>query len=223
MDPKLYKAAIMGDVEPLNEVNTQLLYSEAPHQQTALHIAARLGHDKFVRRMMELCRPLVRRQNSDEDTPLHCAARNGSVEVIKAMVDRAPSVDVERGDVMVLMRMRNGRGNTALHEALRWGHGAAAVKLVQGDPALSFAINNAGESALHLAAKLHLPRVIEEIFSLLSSMFLLHLSLFFTFFSIHSWVMKIRSAHLAGHIQHRDATQLMESVKTQPGYYGLAS
>lgn len=58
--------------------NAQLLYSEGPEQQTAMHIASRWGHVEFVKKMLELSGThLIGKPNSDEDTPLHCAARNG--------------------------------------------------------------------------------------------------------------------------------------------------
>ncbi|KAL7152049.1 hypothetical protein ABFS83_04G071800 [Erythranthe nasuta] len=52
-----------------------------------------------------------------------------------------------------LLRAKNERGNTALHEALIHGWDSIAQHLIQGDPEGSYIQNNKGESAVYLAAR----------------------------------------------------------------------
>ncbi|XXG44993.1 hypothetical protein AAC387_Pa02g0200 [Persea americana] len=161
MHPQLYRASRSGNVSCLRNVaatDQRLLYSEAPQQQTALHISARLGHVDFVQEMIGLCRHLVMQPNSDGNTPLHCAATNGRLEVVQLLSESS----VNRQDVS-LLRMRNNQGNTALHEAVMKGHDDVAIRLLQADQTLSSIVNNSGMSPLHLAAKRERPEVVQEI------------------------------------------------------------
>lgn len=162
MHPQLYRASRSGNVSRLRNVaatDQRLLYSEAPQQQTALHISARLGHVDFVQEMLGLCRPLVMQPNSDGNTPLHCAATNGRVEVVQLLMSDS---SLSREDIG-LLRMRNNQGNTALHEAVMKGHDDVAIRLLQADQTQSSIVNNSGMSPLHLAAKRERPEVVQEI------------------------------------------------------------
>ncbi|KAL0406322.1 UNVERIFIED_CONTAM: protein ACCELERATED CELL DEATH 6 [Sesamum latifolium] len=52
-----------------------------------------------------------------------------------------------------VLRAKNGRGNTALHEALINGHESVAQYLIREDPEVSYYRNKENKSALYLAAK----------------------------------------------------------------------
>src|SRR6185437_15791555 len=52
------------------------------------------------------------------DTPLHCAVRAGNAEMASLLIRQADCCDREK----IMLRMQNKRGETALHEAVRFGH-----------------------------------------------------------------------------------------------------
>ncbi|KAK1283954.1 hypothetical protein QJS10_CPB21g00830 [Acorus calamus] len=59
----------------------------------------------------------------------------------------------------------NLKGNTALHEAMRFRRTKVAMALLGFDPRLADGLNHAGESPLYLACELRMMVVVESIFS----------------------------------------------------------
>ncbi|GMY20690.1 ankyrin repeat-containing protein At2g01680 [Fagus crenata] len=164
MDPKLFKAAMTGDVhflESLNEDdNSNFLCQVTPKKNTVLHIAAEFNQLEFVRVVTHRCPLLFQSGNSNGDTPLHVAAKVGCCEIVGYFISHAQTlqVDVESGHVdeshkkKELLRIVNVDKDTALHCATRNGHYQSVKLLIEADPELSNLTNNAYESTLYLAA-----------------------------------------------------------------------
>ena len=89
-------------------------------------------------------------QNARGDTPLHIAARLGKLDFATLLVQHARGIDVE-GGYRYLLRKKNKKKNTALHEAVENGHYGVAKLLIEEDPNLSCFENNTGESPLFMA------------------------------------------------------------------------
>uniref|UniRef100_A0A6N2LYS0 Uncharacterized protein n=1 Tax=Salix viminalis TaxID=40686 RepID=A0A6N2LYS0_SALVM len=87
---------------------------------------------------------LITTQNSQEDTVLHLAAREGKdSQAIKSLVDSNTSV----------VRMKNEMGNTPLHDAAIKGNRELAIFLVSKDPEVAYYNNKYGRSPLYLAVE----------------------------------------------------------------------
>ena len=105
MDPKLYKAAMIGDLhflESLNEDdNSNFLCQVTPKKNTVLHVAAEFKQSEFVQAVTQRCPLLFHQANSNGDTPLHVAARAGYSEIVGFFIShpRTLQVDVESGQV----------------------------------------------------------------------------------------------------------------------------
>jgi ankyrin repeat protein len=98
-----------------------------------LHIAAKLGHVDLVRAisMREGLVVNVPAKNKRGETPLHCAAANGNVDMIDLLILMAGEVGA-----MQLLSERNHNGETCLHEAVRCGNIEAAKRLDMADLAV---------------------------------------------------------------------------------------
>ncbi|KAK1323200.1 hypothetical protein QJS10_CPA02g00613 [Acorus calamus] len=159
MEQGLYKAARLGDLQyVLQPDNVRWLQSSTPHGNTALHIAARLGHIDFAKALLtrcESCDILLTRTNDDGENPLHVAAKAGDANVAEAMMTHRKPVDPETGveGVAVITKAKNQEGNTPLHEAVRAGHSEVAMKLLQWDRAVADEANLEGKTPLHLATQ----------------------------------------------------------------------
>jgi ankyrin repeat protein len=163
MDPKLFEAAMTGDLhflESLNEDdNSNFLCQVTPKKSTALHVAAEFHQSEFVRAVTHRCPLLFQSGNSNGDTPLHVAAKVGCCEIVGYFISHAQTlqVDVESGRVdeshkkKELLRMVNVDKDTALHCTTRNDHFQSVKLLIEADPELSNLINNADESPLYLA------------------------------------------------------------------------
>ena len=107
----------------------------------SLKFACQNGDEKMVRRLLEdyKCDPLL--PDSDTgDTPLHSAAISGNVSLVSFLLDC-------QSDPM----KRNKEGNTALHEACKWGYLEIAERLIHAELSAINARNQMKESPLHLA------------------------------------------------------------------------
>ncbi|XP_042519927.1 protein ACCELERATED CELL DEATH 6-like [Macadamia integrifolia] len=88
MSKRLYEAATTGDKKVFEEKNEMLhLFTWTHEENNCLHIAARFGHEEFIRRVLSLCPTLLYQLNSREDNPLHVAARAGYFRVVKVLTD----------------------------------------------------------------------------------------------------------------------------------------
>ncbi|GAB4824959.1 hypothetical protein Ancab_007831 [Ancistrocladus abbreviatus] len=146
----------------------------SPLGNTLLHVAASHHNEKICRLIAYHCPSLIMKQNSKGDTALHLAARTGDT-AIHATVKHASVINtlliLQEGWVephvssewteevrahphaVRLQRVRNNKGNTALHEALINGQKRIAFCLIEHDPEVSYFLNAAGESPLYWAVK----------------------------------------------------------------------
>ncbi|KAK1304033.1 hypothetical protein QJS10_CPB11g01201 [Acorus calamus] len=158
MKLELYEAARIGDVQYLNKTTeTETLLSITPQGNTALHIAARLGHVEFAKALLRRCDSLLTRTNDDDENPLHFAAKAGHGNVAEALIAHAETrpddPETEVRGVAVITRAKNQEGDTPLHEAVREGYVEVALKLLGWDKAAADEANHAGKTPLHFAAR----------------------------------------------------------------------
>ncbi|KAJ0966130.1 hypothetical protein J5N97_027268 [Dioscorea zingiberensis] len=105
---------------------------------TVLHIAAQHGHLDLAKEGCSREPSLVAAVNTRLETPLHCCAREGHDHIVSHIIDTARSgIDEEDYDWLSVLRARNVHGETALHEALRFGHELVAKKLIEADNELA--------------------------------------------------------------------------------------
>lgn len=84
---------------------------------------------------------LVNFRNMNGDSPLHIAARVGSVEISRFLTQQA----------VLNVNITNEQGDTALHDAVRGVHLGVVKSLVKFNPDWTRAENKVGESPLFLA------------------------------------------------------------------------
>ena len=92
------------------------------------------------------------------DSPLHLAAREGHLEVVKAIIHAAKTVserDIESGIGVdkAMLRMTNNEHDTALHEAVRYHHPEVVKWLIEEDPEFTYGANFSGGTPLYMAAE----------------------------------------------------------------------
>ncbi|RLN27593.1 hypothetical protein C2845_PM05G19220 [Panicum miliaceum] len=131
-----------------------LLQGVTSDGDSALHVVAAAGDGGGYLRSAEViygkARNLLEARNKGGNTPLHCAAREGNVEMLALLVRLAGE---ER--VAALRRMQNEEGETALHEAIRAGDMRLVDVLMTADPCLARVPDGgAGASPLYVAVAL---------------------------------------------------------------------
>ncbi|EEF43586.1 ankyrin repeat-containing protein, putative [Ricinus communis] len=107
MDPELFKAATSGEIAFLERV-TPDEESENSNGDIPLHVAAGVGcieivlslitsillcgNPRHTRQLLAYNKDLIQKTNRDEDTALHCAARNGHHDVVKCLMNVDPEL-----------------------------------------------------------------------------------------------------------------------------------
>jgi cytohesin len=144
------------DVEPIHlavragkakAVATLLDAGVSPEMQlaktraTLLHEAAAYGRAEVIE-LLASRKASVDARNSEDQTPLHVAARDGHADAVKALLKAGAVVDLKQEAI----------GLTALHYAAREGH-ADAIKALLAKGASVNAVDKVGETALHMAAR----------------------------------------------------------------------
>uniref|UniRef100_A0ACD5XZE0 Uncharacterized protein n=1 Tax=Avena sativa TaxID=4498 RepID=A0ACD5XZE0_AVESA len=98
-----------------------LLKGVTPDGDTALHVVASNGDGKDFLRYASVIYErdigLLFVKNHRGDTPLHCAARAGNIEMASHLIDLAGHEGPDRK--LALLRMENKHHETALHDAIR--------------------------------------------------------------------------------------------------------
>ncbi|RWR88243.1 protein ACCELERATED CELL DEATH 6-like protein isoform X2 [Cinnamomum micranthum f. kanehirae] len=172
MNPQLHKAAREGDIVLLTRLmasnnRPDLTSSLTPQGNTVLHIATKFGHQGIVKEIIKQTRwsALVSQSNSKGDTPLHIAARAGHLDLIKLLTPTLEEGAPWRTDARVAWKTSNLEGSTAVHEALKNGHGKIALRLLKFEKKHKLArrVNKAKESPLYLAAEAGMSTVVREI------------------------------------------------------------
>ena len=176
MEPKLYKAAEAGNINPFKDrLPTSLSELLTPQKNTILHVYLenqRSGSNStdFVGQILERCPPLLLQANKKGEIPLHLAARYGHSNVVRVLIDRAKarSTDLERGatEAKNMLRMANEENDTALHVAARNIQAQVVKILTKEDPEFSYSANVHGETPLYIAANM---RFVDMFFSLKQS------------------------------------------------------
>ncbi|CAL5086365.1 unnamed protein product [Urochloa decumbens] len=157
MGPALLRAARTGDERRL--VKALLADPAAPDLDSAataggntlLHVAAAGGHADLASLLLRRAPRLLAARNAALDTPLHIAARAGAHKVVALLVAASTSSS-PASSLRALTRATNRRGETALHDAVRGGHEAAARALAAADPGIVALCGGAGESPFYMAA-----------------------------------------------------------------------
>ncbi|TVU38803.1 hypothetical protein EJB05_12193, partial [Eragrostis curvula] len=160
MSPELLRAARAGDERRL--VKALLADPAAPDLETAataggntlLHAAAAGGHAELASLLLRRAPGLLAARNAALDTPLHLAARAGAHKVVALLVASSSSSasSPSSSSLRPLTRATNRRGETALHDAVRGAHEAAARALAAADPGLVAVCGGAGDPPLYMAA-----------------------------------------------------------------------
>ncbi|CAK7349820.1 unnamed protein product [Dovyalis caffra] len=146
IEPLLYEYLKQDSIVPfqrcLEKYSAEKLVT--PSGNSLLHVAVSYGSDKIANYLAKEFPSLITSQNSQEDTFLHVAAREGRVSpTAKSLVQLNPS----------LMKKTNKKGNTPLHDAVIMGHKEVVVWLVNKEPDVAYYNNNTGQSPLYLAVE----------------------------------------------------------------------
>ncbi|KAJ6878154.1 protein ACCELERATED CELL DEATH 6-like [Populus alba x Populus x berolinensis] len=146
MDPSLYEFVKLDSVVPFKSCVRKRSAKElqTPAGNSLLHVAVSYGSDNITSYLAETFPSLITIQNSQKDTILHLAAREGKAsDTIKSLAESNPS----------LMRKTNTKGNTPLHDAVIKGNKELAKLLVSKDPEVAYYNNKNGRSPLYLAVE----------------------------------------------------------------------
>ena len=174
MDKELNMAAVQGDQELFNKVkdtdiesgliskyDSSYFLSRTPDGSNIIHIALRPGKvdtAEFVEKALNRFPALILQTDSNGDTPLHLAAKWHSPACIKLLGHLADyyqkaTLENNRGIFLLPWKVKNSKGNMAVHEALCTNHIYAADYLVNSDAEGAFYVNDAGETPLHVYAR----------------------------------------------------------------------
>ncbi|XP_062203236.1 ankyrin repeat-containing protein At2g01680-like [Phragmites australis] len=141
---------------------SSFLHGVTPDGDSALHVVAAAGngdgHLKNAKVIYDKARHLLGAPNRGGNTPLHRASRAGNVAMLSLLVDLARAEEEvggsdNEGRVEAILRVRNGIGETVLHEAIRAADTRAVDVLMTADPCLARVPDN-GTSPLFLAISL---------------------------------------------------------------------
>ncbi|XP_034686722.1 ankyrin-1-like [Vitis riparia] len=161
MPPEIYRAAAQGATHIILSKMPRDVQYLTPKKNTILHIAAQFGQPKcvawIIRHYSGDSSPL-QWPNLKGDSPLHLAAREGHLEVVKAIIRAAKTVserDIESGIGVdkAMLRMTNNEHDTALHEAVRYHHPEVVKWLIEKDPEFTYGANFSGGTPLYMAAE----------------------------------------------------------------------
>uniref|UniRef100_A0A7N0UFE0 Uncharacterized protein n=1 Tax=Kalanchoe fedtschenkoi TaxID=63787 RepID=A0A7N0UFE0_KALFE len=154
MEHELYWAAARSSLAEFNSILESVLARRDPNESlndvvrrvsplgnTLLHVAAAHGNSSLLARIASLSASLILSRNRDGDTPLHLAAEAGHATAVTELLSGSCPM------------VKNGQGNTALHEALIRSNEAAAGILARQDPVAMLCLNNEEKSGFYLAAE----------------------------------------------------------------------
>ncbi|KAF4368556.1 hypothetical protein F8388_018680 [Cannabis sativa] len=176
MDPVLYKAASNGQIDPFKEKCNELDLTKVitRRKNTVLHLNIIYGKTtddeiSFAIEILDMCPALLMQGDAREETPLLMAARYGRLSMVKFLIEKCENDQVMKSE---MMRMKNIEKDTALHEAVRFGHHEVVSILTREDPDFSYSANEAGETPLYLAIQRSYcwPKLVDEILGNCSSL-----------------------------------------------------
>ncbi|XP_061945146.1 protein ACCELERATED CELL DEATH 6-like isoform X2 [Populus nigra] len=147
IDSQLYECVTQDNIDQEFKSRVDQHLTEKPVTpcgNTLLHVAVSYGSDNITSYLVKEFPSLITMANSQNDTVLHLAAREGKAShTIKSLVESNPS----------LMRKTNTKGNTPLHDAVITDNKEFAELLVSRDPEVAYYNNNNGKSPLYLAVE----------------------------------------------------------------------
>ncbi|KAA8518773.1 hypothetical protein F0562_016453 [Nyssa sinensis] len=162
MEPKLYEAAMEGDIAGLQECMNPEDVQLTANNNTVLHVAVQFdkGSTRVKEILAKMGSSLLCMVNSDGDTPLHIAAGEGRRDAVKDLIDCAKKEcnELESGVKVItkMLRKTNKDGDTALHMSIRSvskNRHVVVKMLTEEDPESSNSANNAEETPLYLAVE----------------------------------------------------------------------
>lgn len=174
MNSELYEVVSSGDYNKfvsLIDANPSLLNQTTVQKNTALHVAAAFNQKNIAEEITRRRPSILYAKNSKDDTALHLAARLGSFEAAEHLIECAGAKWRDDGDDDLeaddrnkeLLKMVNSEKDTALHDAVRNGHGEIAKLLVKECPELAAYANGVGESPLFVAVEEEYLEIAREI------------------------------------------------------------
>jgi ankyrin repeat protein len=150
----------------LTTTSSLLLQGVTSDGDSALHVVAAAGDDdRHLRSAMVIygkARHLLEARNKGRSTPLHVAVRAGNVDMLALLIRLAGEEEGGEDRRRALLRMENGVGETALHEAVRGDDMRAVAVLMTADPCLA-RVPDAGVSPLYLAVALRRYAVVRDL------------------------------------------------------------
>ncbi|KAM0925293.1 hypothetical protein ACQ4PT_004272 [Festuca glaucescens] len=148
-----------GGDQPTAPSAESLFEGVTPLGDTALHVLAKSAYssrENFLDSVFAVynkARHLLDKPNKLGDTPLHCAARSGSVKMVYCLLELAKGEEGDIDRVKSFLRKQNMRGETALHDAIRQRNIDIVILLLMEDSQLA-RIPSEGMSPLYLAVML---------------------------------------------------------------------
>ncbi|KAL6658929.1 hypothetical protein ACP70R_002969 [Stipagrostis hirtigluma subsp. patula] len=126
-------------------------------EDSALHVVASSGDTEQYLNCAELiysnAKHLLDAANKSGDTPLHCAARAGNLNMVSRLIEVAKRENHGATKAVELIRRKNLLGETALHGAIRSANQKVIEKLMMENQELVH-IPSDGTSPLYLAISL---------------------------------------------------------------------
>nr|XP_043616758.1 protein ACCELERATED CELL DEATH 6-like [Erigeron canadensis] len=120
-----------------------------PLEYTILHIVSKFGVVNYVKDILIKDPSLISRHNSEGETPVYVAAKEGHVDVLQTMLDH---LEGKQEDIESLL-IRPEDKNNALHIAIQNHHAPVVFWLLKNFPELANHNNVLKESPLYLAAE----------------------------------------------------------------------
>ncbi|VAI27025.1 unnamed protein product [Triticum turgidum subsp. durum] len=156
--PVVLEPVVMIDIE---RVDIDVERVDTLEMDSILHVVAVSGDEENFLEcasvIHEKAKHLLDAGNSKGDTPFHCAARAGGVEMLSRLIHLARA-DGGHARVTDVLRKQNKKGETALHEALRLANKKTmkemVKKLMEVDPELACIPHCDATSPLYLAVSL---------------------------------------------------------------------
>ncbi|XP_073299149.1 protein ACCELERATED CELL DEATH 6-like isoform X2 [Primulina huaijiensis] len=158
-------SSILDRVSATNHVSSgEILSRVTPIGNTFFHVAAVHGNYGIVNYIATKDPSIILQKNFNGDTALHLAAKAGNESMVETLVlihhdllgsdvPESQEETKDEADNNNLLRAKNKRGNTALHEALINGRESIVQYLIKEDPELLYQRNKQGIYGLYLAAE----------------------------------------------------------------------
>ncbi|KAJ6862936.1 hypothetical protein NC652_039721 [Populus alba x Populus x berolinensis] len=146
--------ALFGLLEDELEVFNIIFKHVAASGNSLLHVAASHGSERVIQLLCHHFPLLITRKNFLGDNALHLAARAGRFDTIQNLVEHVKIDPHKTLELASLLRMKNNKGNTPLHDAVIKGCREVACFLLYEDLEVSYLKNKEDKSPLYLAVEI---------------------------------------------------------------------